>query len=395
MKRAVARAAIVPNVPAKRLEKHVDAADLREKIVDAWSVFNTAVKAGDKEKIRDLHLDAKKHDQGIDKHNLLRLLKKHEASFKHGKDIVPENIKPSLRLVTPRSKWEEIFKVCRGYWSMPYSKGYGRRLRFVVYDEHHKSVIGIIGLQSPPADLACRDELFKYPSGKKLEVVNSMLDAYTIGAIPPYSNLLGGKLVASLLVSDEIRQAYWKVYAKRKTLIEGKRLQQPLVAITTGSAFGRSSIYNRLKYKDRFLAEPIGYTKGFGMIHLESIYPDIATWLTQEGLFIKGGYGNGPKVRWQNTTIALQKLGLDDMLRVHGLRREIFLFRHVKNLTEVCNEGAIPDPILCSTGELVNHWLKRWAMPRSLKDKSWQTMDSALLLRQALHSFNSLERGNS
>lgn len=78
-------------------------------------------------------------------------------------------------------------------------------MRFAVYDEYHDTVIGITGFPSPPADLACRDSLFQYPPKKKLSFVNRTMDVYTIGAIPPYSNILGGKLVAGLVSCDEIR----------------------------------------------------------------------------------------------------------------------------------------------------------------------------------------------
>ena len=55
--------------------------------------------------------------------------------------------------------------------------------------------MGILGLQSPPLDFSARDQQVKYPAGRKIEMVNQTMDIFTLGAIPPYNRLLGGKLV--------------------------------------------------------------------------------------------------------------------------------------------------------------------------------------------------------
>lgn len=345
---------------------------LRTEIKDAWAQFNATIRNDDKALVRELHIKAKAIAPPVKPTELISLFERKRNLFKPGSKINPAKIEPVLHLVEPRTEWEQIFKICRGYWSMPYSYGYGRRLRFVLFDQHHESVMGIIGLQSPPADLACRDALFTYPKGEKLDYVNGMLEAYTVGAVPPYSQLLGGKLAGSLIVSDSIRQAYWRQYAGKKTIMEKKRLLQPLLAVTTASAFGRSSIYNRMNYGDRRIAEPIGYTKGFGTIHLEAIYPKLVDWLKKQGVLVPSGFGNGPKVRWQNITIGLQMLGLPNEYAIHGLRREVFLFRHVSNLEAVCAGKEMPMPIVLPAKDLFEYWKERWAIPRSLRDESWR-----------------------
>lgn len=246
-------------------------------------------------------------------------------------------------------------------------------MRFVVYDEFHEAVIGIIGFQSPPADLACRDSLFQYPSKKKLSFVNRTMDVYTIGAIPPYSNILGGKLIAGLVSCNEVRQAYWRVYAGKRTIMEGEKIEQPLVAVTTTSAFGRSSIYNRLKYKDRLLAEPIGFTQGYGTVHLEEVYPEVVRLLRSETSdFVTGGYGVGPKIRWQHFTKALELLDLPHSCFNHGLRREVFLFRFFENLEEGMSGGEFGRPFNLTASEYSDFWMERWASPRSDRDKRWK-----------------------
>lgn len=359
---------------------------LRVRIVDAFNKFREAVSLGDKDYIRRLHLHSKDFVSSDFYSGIWRLFNKHRNRFINGRDIDPIKIKPSLRLVEAKSTWEEIFKIVRHTWSIPYSKGYGRRMRFVVYDDYHEAVIGIIGFQSPPADLACRDNLFNYPQKQKLDLVNRTMDVYTIGAIPPYSHLLGGKLVAGLVSSDEVRQAYWRLYANKRTVMRDERIDQPLVAATTTSAFGRSSIYNRLKLKDRLLAEPIGYTKGYGTIHLEHVYPDVVRMLRGElANFVIGGYGNGPKIRWQHFTRALQILELPFSHFEHGLQREAFLFRFVEDLEDGMAGGDFGKPLQLSVSEYADFWKDRWALPRAKRIEAWKEFDSGVYFSNILN----------
>lgn len=350
---------------------------LKAKIIAAHEEFRAAVLEGNKDFIRELHVNSKNHVSTDIYPEIWHLYNKYADKFVSGKALDPTKISPSLKLVEARSIWEELFKVTRHTWSIPYSKGYGRRLRFVVYDEYHEAVIGILGFQSPPADLACRDNLFNYPDNGKMDLINRTMDVYTIGAIPPYSNLLGGKLVAGLVSSDDIRRAYWKQYAGKRTQMNDHSIEQPLVAVTTTSVFGRSSIYNRLKYNGRLLAEPIGFTKGFGTIHLEGIYPEVQKLLRSETMgYISGGYGNGPKIRWQNFTRALSILNLPQVYFEHGLQREVFLFRFVNELETGMAGGKFGGHINMAVNEYTDFWKERWALPRSARFTEWGEFDS-------------------
>lgn len=349
---------------------------LKSHIIASYERFREGVTRGQKEYLRNLHLQAKDFVSSDRYQDIWRLYNKHSEKFLNGKKLNPEKIKPSLRLVEKGSRWAEIFKVVRHTWSIPYSKGYGRRMRFVVYDEYHDAVIGILGFQSPPADLACRDNLFNYPDDQKLSMVNRTMDVYTIGAIPPYSNILGGKLVAGLVASDEIRQAYWKLYAGKHTVMQDSTIEQPLVGVTTTSVYGRSSIYNRLKYKDRLLAEPIGYTKGFGTIHLENVYPEILRLLRAEQKdFVSGGFGTGPKIKWQHYARAFTLLGLPSSYFEHGLQREVFLFRFVEDLDKGMSGEGFGRHINLSVCEYSDFWKERWAIPRSERTDDWKTFE--------------------
>jgi hypothetical protein len=356
-----------------------DALLLRQEIIAAYEQCHEITSSGDRNSIRQIHLNARKLATGSESEHVIEELIRYSPLFPQFTDIDPTRISPKLVLVTARSEEERIFRLCRATWSIPPNKGYGRRLRFLVIDTHHESVIGIIGLQSPPADLACRDSLLGCDKGNKLKIVNATMDAYAVGAVGAYRQILGGKLVAGLLGSDEIRQAYWNAYASKTSQMGKIRYLQPLLAVTTTSAFGRSAIYNRVKFNDRIVAERIGATKGFGTLHIEHLYPRICSFLEKYSTLVPAGFGNGPKVRWQNVQIALYLLKLNGNYLRHGLSRDVFLFRHVHNLEDVARSGAIPQPFLLSVADYSEYWRRRWAIPRASR------------LAYTLDNFNSVE----
>ena len=82
------------------------------------------------------------------------------------------------------------------------------------------------------------------------------MDAYVLGAVPPYNTLLGGKLIASLARTSDVVEAFDAKYRDSVGIISNKQKKARLAAITTSSALGRSSIYNRLKLGGHLIFEP-------------------------------------------------------------------------------------------------------------------------------------------
>lgn len=356
-----------------KLELH----KLKEEVIKLTAEFRLQVESGNKDYIRDLHLQAKRC---LSEKKLKSLReeysKKYKKYFIQPSELQITNIKPILINVDVDPLWSSIFSLVRYTWSMPFSKGYGRRLRYIVFDDYHGSVIGIIGFQSPPADLACRDKIFTYPEGKKLELINQTMDIYTLGSVPPYSGLLGGKLVAGLAASSTVQDDYYDKYSGKETVMGKSKLDSRLVALTTTSAYGRSSIYNRLKFEQYLIAKSIGYTSGSGNIHLESVYPKIVELLKEKNLYHGGGYGNGPKPRWQNLARAFSLLGLPAKQISHGLKREVFLYSLVNNLNQGMAGGDFGNNVSLNSHEYADFWKKRWALPRSQRNVNWKSIDT-------------------
>lgn len=298
-------------------------------------------------------------------------LPRYSCYFAEGQEISPSNISP--RLIQVEEEWQaNLFRLGRYYWSIAYSSGFGRRLRYLIIDENNGKLIGIFGLQSPPISFPARDKLFSYPLSRKTELVNQTMDIYTLGALPPYSRLLGGKLVALAASSNEVRSHYASVYSQRKTQMEERVLPAHLVALTTTSAFGRSSIYNRLTYRGNSIAESLGFTEGYGNFHLQRLYPKLKEYLAAEEIDTVGGYGTGPKRSWQIMRRALDKIGIKGDALKHGVRREAFLFRLTTNLEEYMS-GVVEQPQYLDLPftELANYWKDRWLLGRAERVDGW------------------------
>jgi hypothetical protein len=326
----------------------------------------------DKAGMRQIHEPAVQLELATQQEWLERNLSRYLNFFANGDDIIPERIDPALVEVTTRQH-RDLFRVARLLWSLPFSKGYGRRLRFLLIDQANNKLIGLLALQSPPLSFPARDRLFQYPPGRKTELVNQTMDIQTLGAVPPYDYLLGGKLVALVAASNEVRQRYWQKYVGRTTEMERRILPPHLIALTTTSAFGRSSLYNRLKYRDVTIAESLGYTEGYGTFHLMELYPLFREFLESQGISTYGGFGTGPRRKWQTMVRALERLGFSAEFLRHGIKREVFLFRLIDNL-EAYMEGRDTTPVYRNLpfSDLVAWWRERWLLPRVERVHEWK-----------------------
>jgi hypothetical protein len=299
--------------------------------------------------------------------------------FANGNDISPTNISPKL-VPVETTEQQDLFRLARYTWSLPYSRGYGRRLRFLIVDEGHATLIGVLGLQSAPINFPPRDREVNYPESRKVELVNQTMDAFTLGAVPPYNRLLGGKLVVCAAASKEIVDAYREKYSGTTTWLEGNTLPEHLVMVTTTSAFGRSSIYNRVAYRDadngiaRKLAVPLGYTKGYGNFHLHEIYQDIKKFLIQQGYEdANKGYGRGPKPVWQNISKTLTMLGMSHKGLNHGIPRQAWGILLAENAWGYLN-GHDKEPHYYNVPfqQLADWWMERWLLPRAERITDWR-----------------------
>ena len=164
----------------------------------------------------------------------------------------------------PKTIEELLFRWVRLHWSIPVSAGYGRRLRFLVVDQSNEKLIGVLGLSDPVFALGARDRAIGWTPEDRRMRLRHVMDAFVLGAVPPYNSLLFGKLVAMLAASNEVRATFARRYRNKRSRIAGRSDSARLAMITTTSALGRSSIYNRLKFREQTVFQRAGYTAGSG-----------------------------------------------------------------------------------------------------------------------------------
>lgn len=290
--------------------------------------------------------------------------------FAAGTDVVPTEIKPELELVESDTWQSNLFRLSALTWSVPVSQGYGRRMRFLVWDRHNDKLIGLIALGDPVFNLHVRDEYIGWSSNDRKQRLVGMLDAFVLGSLPPYNRLLGGKLVASLIRSVEVRDTFRARYHDTKGIISRTRKHAELVAVTTTSALGRSSVYNRLKLGSTEYLKQLGYTEGWGHFHVpDAIFDDVRTYLRRRRhAYAKGfKFGDGPNWRLRALRLAMGLVGLRPELLRHGVKREVFIAELASNACAIL-KGTRKRPKyddLLSVAEIAQLAKERWIIPRA------------------------------
>lgn len=332
-----------------------------------------------KDSIRQLHETAVAHRIERAKGGLVRAeshLLQHLAS---GTDVDPLLMSPRLVEVQPDSKEELLFRYASLHWSIPVSSGYGRRLRFLVVDDSNSKLVGLIGLGDPVFSLGPRDQWIGWTSARRKQRLKHVMDAFVLGAVPPYSHLLCGKLVAMLATSDTVRDAFRRKYGGTQSLIRRNTHDGRLALLTTASALGRSSVYNRLRIGKRLLYESVGFTRGSGEFHFSNgLYGALSAYAEQhcEPTAKQERWGTGFRNRREVIKKCLPAIGLSSEWLYHGIEREVFVIPLAKNSRAfLCGLHGR----LCwyhqDEAAIHEYFRDRWMLPRASWDKRYRDFD--------------------
>ncbi|SRR6266516_1952814 len=218
-----------------------------------------------KESIRALHFEQRKAALREQREFVRRAFPELQHHFAKGIDIDPEKVEPVLELIDADTWQSDLFRLATLSWSVPVSAGFGRRLRYLVWDKSNNKLMGIIALGDPVFNLKARDDLIGWNVNDRGKRLVNVLDAYVLGAVPPYNIILGGKLISCLVRSREVRDDFARRYGKTRGIISRKKKGARLVIVTTSSSLGRSSVYNRLKLGKESYFTSLGYTQGWGI----------------------------------------------------------------------------------------------------------------------------------
>jgi hypothetical protein len=284
-----------------------------------------------------------------------------------GEEVDPWQIEPELVLAESQEEKDLVRLLLLAWWSMPPTRAYGRRFTFLVKDKQNGKVMGLVSLMSPLLGMEARDRYLGVTRENRTLAANLGLNGHRVGALPPYNELLGGKLAAMVLASREVREVYEERYRDRVTLMERRALPPKLLYVYTTGAYGRASIYERLRDREgNPLAVRVGETKGEGVLHVsDAVHDLVARFLESRGRRAKRGYGGGPSQRLRHVKEACKLLGIPEVT-AHGHRRAIYLFPHAANLREAL-AGEEPRYTDRPFAELAIWWKERWAVPRALR----------------------------
>lgn len=370
---------------------------LRNRIIESLKSQGFAInphirpKNNEKDTLKRINRQKRKEQLILHKKFLIKNITEVKKYTISGKELNPKRIDLELVEVKPDSFYSKLFFWWNlVWWSIPYDRPIGRQMRFILWDKHHNSPFGLFCLQSPPLRSAVRDKFLDLDNRNIDYWINQSLYGQRIGALPPYNNLLGGKMVALSLTSNEVRRLYAKKYRNKETLLKKQRLPNRLLFITTTSAYGKSSVYERIKYNGEVVSKFIGFTSGSGTFHLsEGLYQECLKYLEEKKINTKRGYGTGPSRKLKLISNAFKHLKIPTFI-YHNIKRGYYFFSNVKNLYEVIHNNSKPlwydRPFI----ELFNFWKERWCIPRSYRIDTWRYFKTNSFFRKIEREINGL-----
>ncbi len=246
---------------------------------------------------------------------------------------------------------------------------------------------------------------------RKKELVGiDIADLAVCGAVAPYNEILGAKLVAMLAVSHEVREAFKEHYSGRPSVIASSmagraiRRDASLAYVGTTSLYGvRPCIYDRIALpgpmKSRIRYRYLGETTGVGTFHfgkqtlkvlqaLQMQRPNIEA--TGPRVNFVFGEGSSPKLR--AIQVGLQSLGFPaSKLLLHGQNRSFYGVALAKNFRdyfmgfdqELIFENS-DDPV-DTVAVISEHWKERWLKNRLQKPGIIEAVESHDLVHPIEH----------
>ncbi|WP_366557628.1 Druantia anti-phage system protein DruA [Okeania sp. SIO1I7] len=259
------------------------------------------------------------------------------------------------------TKQRQLWAYATTFWSIPVTTGYGRRIRFLVFDRYNDKLIGIFGLSDPIIGLGIRDRFIGWTKEQKLQRLYNCMTAYILGSVLPYNLVLGSKLIALCLMFPEVRKAFHDKYKDRVSLISGQNKKAHLIYIDTLGAFGKSAIYTRLM-NWKF----IDYTKGQSHLHITANGSwELIKQVVPDYIFDSYKFGQGANWKMRILKIGLRELGFSEDILSIGWQRGYYNCPLANNWQEYLL-GKSNKPIWKNfkKSELVEYWKNRWIIPR-------------------------------
>jgi len=277
-------------------------------------------------------------------------------------EIVDDDAKQSTR-------WTEIRRLIH---TMEFQANPGRNVKCYVKDRVSGKILGQICLGSDITSLGVRDEYIgwqkedKFKNGK----LNCTTIATTIVSTQPFGyNFLGGKLIAALATSPEVRD-YWQ-----------KKYNNPLIGVGTTSLYGIHSQYNGIPH-----FKTLGESKGkISTKPDDKVYDPWHQWLKEnkkewyeqhitrerERNGESMGYEkNGPVsgIKQKIIQAIFKELGIKGNAYDHGFQRGVYFAQMYENGNEfLCSKIEEKDLILKEKFAKGNEYTIKWWKDKAIK----------------------------
>ena len=236
---------------------------------------------------------------------------------------------------------------------------------------------------------------------KSRRIGTNLLEITTCGAVPPYNRMLGGKLVALLMLSPQVTADNLRRYGGEPTIIRSQLKNRPLVPdntlvwLGTTSLFARgSSQYERLRLPAGVISPDqeeirytyLGGTSGYGTVQ----FADDTVRALDGVLKRKRGYrdvnsvfGEGASPRLRKLRSGLDALGFNaELTMLHHQERRIYgipLFPAAGAFLcglapELPDYIASPTSHTDATERIAEFWRRRWLSSRLAHADSWTAL---------------------
>ena len=226
-------------------------------------------------------------------------------------------------------------------------------------------------------------------ANRKCKIGSNMMDIIVCGAIPPYNELLGGKLVSILACSPRVIYDYTHRYKNQISEIasrmKGKRVirDSHLVFLGTTSLYSvGSSQYNRIKApindNDYLEYRRMGVTEGYGTVFFSKETTALFSQILEQldgGKRISHVFGEGTSPRFRMISRGLSTIGIHaEAFLKHYSPRIVYSINLARNTKEflmgytnkVDYGYNLEDKkiITLKTQQLIDYWYSRWLTKR-------------------------------
>lgn len=226
-------------------------------------------------------------------------------------------------------------------------------------------------------------------ANRKCKIGSNMMDIIVCGAIPPYNELLAGKLVSLLACSPTVIRDYTDRYSNQVSEIasrmKGEKVirDSRLVYLGTTSLYASgSSQYNRIKAPigdgGKIEFRKMGITEGYGTVFFSKETTNLFSELLEiqdGGKRINHVFGEGTSPRFRLISRGLSTIGIKaDAFLKHYSPRIVYSINLAKNTNEfllgIDNEVDYgfdigdEEETRQRTQELIDYWYSRWLEKR-------------------------------